>query len=90
MNILPHKSWHVYNHKNRERVKQDEDKAAAGEKQNEERAIGADTKSKQGNQEYEAEAKAKQEKWNRTIAMHLDTGIKGKATWRAPKSEMIQ
>ncbi|KAI9240857.1 MAG: hypothetical protein BYD32DRAFT_120033 [Podila humilis] len=40
-----------------------------------------DTKSSAGNPEREAEAKAKQEKWDRTIAMHLDTGIKGKSPW---------
>ncbi|KAG0362480.1 hypothetical protein BG005_005493 [Podila minutissima] len=40
-----------------------------------------DTKSSAGNPEREEEAKAKQEKWDRTIAMHLDTGIKGKSPW---------
>ncbi|KAF9410819.1 hypothetical protein BGZ94_001521 [Podila epigama] len=40
-----------------------------------------DTKSAAGNPEREKEEKAKQEKWDRTIAMHLDTGIKGKTPW---------
>ncbi|KAG0376945.1 hypothetical protein BGX24_006987 [Mortierella sp. AD032] len=145
MNILQHKSWHVYSQKNQERVKRDEAKAEAEEKQTQERAISADrehrltvlrqraarrhtngpglgedgeedeaqpgsvkpgpndtlavikptadhvnfwadlekkargndTSSKKGNPEYEAEVKAKEKKWERTIAMHLDSAIRG-------------
>ncbi|KAF9179032.1 hypothetical protein BGZ50_007293 [Haplosporangium sp. Z 11] len=134
MNILQHKSWHVYSRKNIEKVKQDEARAEAEEKQTRERAIAADrehrlevlrqraqkrqsdsiggsgsptpedtkalvkhtntdvarqhinfwadlehkdVKTNQGNPEYEAEQKKKQEKWDRTVAMHLDTVTKG-------------
>ncbi|KAF9565478.1 hypothetical protein EC968_004154 [Mortierella alpina] len=147
MNILPHKSWHVYSQKNRDKVRRDEAKAEEEQKQIQDRSIAADrehrlallreraqkrqsnviggdvddlekehsqtdrgspvaqdtmalvrskdpsiktqhvnfwadlekqdTKSKQGNPEREAEEKRKQEKWDRTIAMHLDSGIKG-------------
>ncbi|KAG0304068.1 hypothetical protein BGZ98_005970 [Dissophora globulifera] len=152
MNILPHKSWHVYNQKNRNRVRQDEALAEAKEHEIQERNTAADRehrlnvlraraqkrlsnrlddqdgsqdqgqdqdqdqdqdqtvtigptpedtksvvvakqhinfwadsgqqepKKRQGNPENEAEQKAKQEKWDRTIAMHLDTGIKGTPT----------
>ncbi|KAG0038386.1 hypothetical protein BGZ82_000344 [Podila clonocystis] len=147
MNILQHKSWHVYNQKNRDKVRKDEANAEAEQKKVEDRAIAADrehrlavlrqraqrrlgnsgddsndsqgdrshgiptaedtvavvttsispskqehvnfwadlekqdTKSSAGNPEREEEAKSKQEKWDRTIAMHLDTGIKGKSPW---------
>ncbi|KAK3811405.1 MAG: hypothetical protein J3R72DRAFT_74508 [Linnemannia gamsii] len=145
MNILQHKSWHVYSQKNQERVKRDEAKAEAEEKQTQERAISADrehrltvlrqraarrhtngpglgedkeedeaqpgsvapgpndtlavikptadhvnfwadlekkdTSSKKGNPEYEAEVKAKEKKWERTIAMHLDSAIRGPTPW---------
>ncbi|KAF9903248.1 Leukocyte receptor cluster member 1 [Linnemannia zychae] len=128
MNILPHKSWHVYNQKNQDRVKKDEAKAEAEEKQIQERAIAADrehrlavlrqraarrytndpglggdgdegeaqagtvapglddtmavdTVSKKGNPEYEAEVKAKEKKWERTIAMHLDSASRGPTPW---------
>ncbi|KAF9156384.1 hypothetical protein BG015_005593 [Linnemannia schmuckeri] len=147
MNILQHKSWHVYSQKNQDRVKRDEAKAAAEENQTKERAIAADrehrlavlrqraarryanepgpgeqegndettpgpaalvlnntvavnktkskeehvnfwadlekqdTVSKKGNLEYEAEVKAKEKKWERTIAMHLDSAVKGPTPW---------
>ncbi|KAG0011301.1 hypothetical protein BGZ81_002250, partial [Podila clonocystis] len=147
MNILQHKSWHVYSQKNRDKVRKDEANAEAEQKKVEDRAIAADrehrlavlrqraqrrlgnsgddsndsqgdrsygiptaedtmavattskspskpehvnfwadlekqdTKSYAGNPEREEEAKSKQEKWDRTIAMHLDTGIKGKSPW---------
>ncbi|KAF8937919.1 hypothetical protein BGZ58_001944 [Dissophora ornata] len=42
MNILPHKSWHVYNQKNRDKVRRDEAKAEEEEKQTNDRAIAAD------------------------------------------------
>ncbi|KAI7819327.1 hypothetical protein BC939DRAFT_460434 [Gamsiella multidivaricata] len=146
MNILQHKSWHVYSQKNQDKVRKDEAKAEAGEKQIQERALAADrehrlailrqraqhrtvdslgaeppdnnhavstigpptsndtkaltitkqqvnfwpdlehegAKNGHGNPEYEAEVKVKQEKWNRTIAIHLDTGIsKEKTPWYA-------
>ncbi|KAI8599419.1 hypothetical protein EDD21DRAFT_433197 [Dissophora ornata] len=149
MNILPHKSWHVYNQKNRDKVRRDEAKAEEEEKQTNDRAIAADrehrltvlrqraqkrlsnnlgdeqseqdrdqgqstvgppvpedtkavtvaaqhvnfwsdleqhdTKSRQGNPENEAEVKAKKEKWDRTVAMHLDTGVKGQSPWYTSK-----
>ncbi|KAF9122476.1 hypothetical protein BGX30_001993 [Mortierella sp. GBA39] len=141
MNILQHKSWHVYSQKNQDRVKRDEAKAEAEENQTQERAIAADrehrlavlrqraarrytnepvpgeqeedddttppndtvavtkteskgghvnfwadlekqdTTSKKGNPEYEAEVKAKEKKWERTIAMHLDSAVKGPTPW---------
>ncbi|KAG0300110.1 hypothetical protein BGZ97_003384 [Linnemannia gamsii] len=147
MNILQHKSWHVYSQKNQDRVKRDEAKAEAEEKQTQERAIAADrehrlavlrqraarrytnepvpgeqgededmiprpvvpapndavamakpkakgehvnfwenlekqdTVSKKGNPEYEAEVKAKEKKWERTIAMHLDSAVRGPIPW---------
>ncbi|KAF9959029.1 hypothetical protein BGZ70_008992 [Mortierella alpina] len=149
MNILPHKSWHVYSQKNRDKVRRDEAKAEDEQKQIQDRSIAADrehrlallreraqkrqsnaiggevpekehsqtddgspaaedtmalvrsqdssvkkqhvnfwadletqdTKSKKGNPEREAEEKRKQEKWDRTIAMHLDSGIKGPKPW---------
>ncbi|KAF8945077.1 hypothetical protein BGZ47_003262 [Haplosporangium gracile] len=147
MNILQHKSWHVYSQKNQDRVKRDEAKAEAEEKQTKERAIAADREhrlavlrqratrryanepgpgkqedddetipgpaapvlndtvavnktkpkeehvnfwadlekqdivSKKGNPEYEAEVKAKEKKWERTIAMHLDSAVKGPSPW---------
>ncbi|KAF9292206.1 hypothetical protein BGZ68_009797 [Mortierella alpina] len=149
MNILQHKSWHVYSQKNRDKVRRDEAKAEDEQKQIQDRSIAADrehrlallreraqkrqsnaiggdapekehsqtdhgspvpedtkalvrvqdpsvktqhvnfwadlekqdTKSKQGNPEREAEEKRKQEKWDRTIAMHLDSGIKGSKPW---------
>ncbi|KAG0254190.1 hypothetical protein BG011_005904 [Mortierella polycephala] len=140
MNILQHKSWHVYNKKNIEKVKQDEAKAEVEGKQTRDRAIAADrehrlevlrqraqkrqadsigssgsptledtkalvkhadtnvtrqhinfwadlehkdVKTNQGNPEYEAEQKKKQEKWDRTVAMHLDTVTKGRQPWYA-------
>lgn len=149
MNILQHKSWHVYSQRNQDRVKRDEAKAEAEEKQTQERAIAADrehrlavlrkraarryanepapgeqeedddttpgplapvpkdtvavtkTKSKgdhvnfwadlekqdtaikKGNPEYEAEVKAKEKRWERTIATHLDSVIKGPTPWYA-------
>ncbi|KAG9321001.1 hypothetical protein KVV02_003979 [Mortierella alpina] len=149
MNILPHKSWHVYSQKNRDKVRRDEAKAEDEQRQVQDRSIAADrehrlmllreraqkrqsnaiggdstekehsqtdrgspvaedtmalvrlqnpsektqhvnfwadlekqdTKSKQGNPEREAEDKRKQEKWDRTIAMHLDSGVKGPKPW---------
>ncbi|GJJ74497.1 hypothetical protein EMPS_06855 [Entomortierella parvispora] len=42
MNILPHKSWHVYNQKNRDKVRQDEAHAEAEQAKIDERAIAAD------------------------------------------------
>ncbi|KAF9136291.1 hypothetical protein BGW39_000007 [Mortierella sp. 14UC] len=129
MNILQHKSWHVYSQKNQERVRRDEAKAEAEEKQTQERAITADrehrlavlrqraarrytngpglgedgerdetqpetvapgpsdtvavadTASRKGNPEYEAEVKAKEKKWERTIAMHLDSASRGPTPW---------
>ncbi|KAF9081625.1 Leukocyte receptor cluster member 1 [Mortierella sp. AD031] len=142
MNILQHKSWHVYSQQNRDRVRRDEAKAEAEEQQTKERAIAADrehrleilrqraerrrtnlqggpeedeatpgpvapvpndtvavtktkgdhvnfwsdlekrdTASKQGNPEHEAEVKAKEKKWDRTIAMHLDSVTKGQKPW---------
>ncbi|KAG0290085.1 hypothetical protein BGZ96_006440 [Linnemannia gamsii] len=146
MNILQHKSWHVYSQKNQDRVKRDEAKAEAEDKQTQERAIAADrehrltvlrqraarrytnepvaseqeeddettpgpvapvpndtvaltkskskehvnfwanlekqdTVSKKGNPEYEAEVKAKEKKWERTIAMHLDSAVRGPTPW---------
>ncbi|KAG0278066.1 hypothetical protein BGZ95_004771 [Linnemannia exigua] len=125
--------WHVYSQKNQERVRRDEAKAEAEEKQTQERAIAADrehrlavlrqraarrytngpgldegldeeeieaqpgpvtpgpndtlamikpdTSSKKGNPEYEAEVKAKEKKWERTIAMHLDSASRGPTPW---------
>ncbi|KAF9932198.1 Leukocyte receptor cluster member 1 [Linnemannia zychae] len=134
MNILQHKSWHVYSQKNQDRVKRDEAKAEAEEKKTQRRAIAADqehrlmilrqraakryanvpgiedgedidahsdalipiandtvavakpksehdTASKKGNPEYEAEQKAKERKWERTIAVHLDSANSGPTPW---------
>ncbi|KAF9340774.1 Leukocyte receptor cluster member 1 [Linnemannia elongata] len=147
MNILQHKSWHVYSQKNQDRVKRDEAKAEVEEKQTQERAIAADrehrlavlrqraarryanepapgeqegdddttagllapvpndtvavtktkskgdhvnfwanlekqdTASKKGNPEYEAEVKAKEKKWERIIATHLDSAVRGPTPW---------
>ncbi|KAF9978440.1 hypothetical protein BGZ73_002336 [Actinomortierella ambigua] len=138
MNILQHKSWHVYSQKNRERVLKDEAKAAAAEETERERSNAAEQerrlailrrnaqkrmsnqldstedadithdrksetvesshekqehinfwkdleegtkKTKQGNPEYEAEQKHKQEKWDRTIAMHLDSPFKSRFSY---------
>jgi len=36
-----------------------------------------DTTNKKGNPEYEAEVRAKEKKWERTIAMHLDSVNRG-------------
>ncbi|KAL1918422.1 uncharacterized protein VTP21DRAFT_3082 [Calcarisporiella thermophila] len=42
MNILPHKSWHVYNVKNREKVRKDEEEAAEEERKKAERVLIAE------------------------------------------------
>ncbi|KAI9143671.1 hypothetical protein BKA69DRAFT_1123082 [Paraphysoderma sedebokerense] len=42
MNILHHKSWHVYNKTNIEKVRQDEEKARQEEKEKQDRAIAAE------------------------------------------------
>ncbi|KAG0213432.1 hypothetical protein BGX28_004488 [Mortierella sp. GBA30] len=42
MNILQHKSWHVYSQKNRDKVRRDEAKAEEEQRQTQERAIAAD------------------------------------------------
>lgn len=42
MNILKHKSWHVYNEKNRERVRRDEQQLAEEEEKERERALLAE------------------------------------------------
>ncbi|KAF9114276.1 Leukocyte receptor cluster member 1 [Mortierella sp. AM989] len=64
MNILPHKSWHVYNQKNREKVQRDEAQAKEQEQQINDRAIKAD-------REYrlnELRRKAKERRSNTTDA----------------------
>ncbi|KAG0263786.1 hypothetical protein DFQ27_001611 [Actinomortierella ambigua] len=144
MNILQHKSWHVYSQKNRERVLKDEAKAGAAEAAERERHTTAEqehrlailrhnaqkrmsnqlgsaedaddkghridgaaeassqkqehinfwkdledgtAKTKQGNPEYEAEQKRKQEKWDRTVAMHLDSPFKSQRPWYLEKKK---
>ncbi|KAJ3055754.1 hypothetical protein HK097_009407 [Rhizophlyctis rosea] len=42
LNILQHKSWHVYSEKNREKVRRDEEKARVEEAKKAERALQAD------------------------------------------------
>ncbi|KAJ3032016.1 hypothetical protein HDV00_008018 [Rhizophlyctis rosea] len=42
LNILQHKSWHVYSEKNREKVRKDEEKARIEEEKKAERAVQAD------------------------------------------------
>ncbi|SAM01543.1 hypothetical protein [Absidia glauca] len=43
MNILPHKSWHVYNKKNIEKVRKDEAKAKTEQEAKDKRALVADS-----------------------------------------------
>ncbi|KAG9284088.1 hypothetical protein G9A89_022862 [Geosiphon pyriformis] len=154
MNILPHKSYHVYNIKNREKVRKDEEKAKLQEEAKSERALTAEREhrlsllrqraqqrqecpktsltggspvlsptlgfivtendkqtlevrskmaieeSKSGhinfwaeleennlknavstNPEYEAEKKAKEDKWERKITMYLDDVSKDLKPW---------
>ncbi|KAI8929814.1 hypothetical protein BC831DRAFT_442178 [Entophlyctis helioformis] len=42
LNILQHKSWHVYSEKNRQRVRRDEEDAARAEAEKRDRADKAD------------------------------------------------
>ncbi|KAF9357602.1 hypothetical protein BGX26_003446 [Mortierella sp. AD094] len=68
MNILPHKSWHVYNQKNREKVQRDEAQAKEQEQQASDRAIKAE-------REYrlsELRRKAKARQSNTTDTEPLD------------------
>ncbi|KAF9906977.1 hypothetical protein BX616_000558 [Lobosporangium transversale] len=144
MNILPHKSWHVYNQKNRDRVRKDEAEAEAKNKRKAEETLAADREYKlkvlrdrakrrvlssndteildegqpnllekrdsksiskdsraqhvnfwadlegreagynnKGNEEYEAEKKAKLNKFERKSGMFLDN-VKGKEPWLLP------
>ncbi|KAF9171368.1 Leukocyte receptor cluster member 1 [Mortierella sp. AD010] len=72
MNILPHKSWHVYNQKNRERVQRDEAQAKEQEQQANDRAVKAE-------REYrlsELRRKAKARQSNATDTEPLDQSQK--------------
>ncbi|KAI8817953.1 uncharacterized protein EV422DRAFT_199719 [Fimicolochytrium jonesii] len=48
LNILPHKSWHVYNAENRERVRRDEETARAEEAKKREPALQAESEARLG------------------------------------------
>ncbi|CDH60668.1 predicted protein [Lichtheimia corymbifera JMRC:FSU:9682] len=60
MNILPHKSWHVYNKKNIEKVKRDEAKAQEEEAAKAERAIKAESEARLNLLRQRAESRYKQ------------------------------
>jgi hypothetical protein len=69
LNLLHHKSWHVYSKENRERVRKDEEAAAKEEQDKKERVIKAEQEARLGKLR-EASSRRKEAPENENIHIH--------------------